>query len=344
MLRTGHVLFLLLPLALRSPKKSTMSRAKIRLFIIGLAMAAGPSLSSNNAVAQTPPATQPPVTTGAATGQQQGGELERITVTGYLIPRIGEGPQPVLTLDRDFIQKQGTQSVSDVIQRLTGTPSSFTQNFATGNNGTPGAHAPRLRGLPIEATLTLVDGLRWPTHAIPYNQTNAAIDINSIPLAAIDRIEVLKDGGSATYGSDAVAGVINLVIKDNYEGADLTSYFGISQRGDAEVFHDSFVAGLSKPLGSGKFSVVVGFDYFQQGAIDARDRSFTTANWGKLSSKYRNLSTGSPDSYLSSFESPTRGLIWVPTGTTGGAPALLGTRPPNSTTFTPDFWVLQPRE
>jgi iron complex outermembrane receptor protein len=320
-----------------------MSRVKIRSFIWGLAMGASLYLISNTAVAQTPPVTQP-VTTGAATGQPQGGELERITVTGYLIPRVGEGPQPVLTLDRDYVSKQGSQSVEDVIGKLSGTSASFQQLFAAGNNGTPGATAPQLRGLPINATLTLVDGLRFPTHGIPYNQTNAAVDINSIPLAAIDRIEILKDGGSATYGSDAVAGVINLVIKDNYEGADLTSYFGISQRGDAEVFHDSFVAGLSKPLGSGKFSVVVGFDYFQQGAIDARDRSFTTANWGKLSSKYRNLSTGSPDSYLSSFESPTRGLIWVPTGTTGGAPALLGTRPPNSTTFTPDFWVLQPRE
>jgi iron complex outermembrane receptor protein len=326
------------------PKNQTMSRAKIRLFIVGLAMAAGPSLSSNNAVAQTPPATQPPVTTGAATGQQQGGELERITVTGYLIPRIGEGPQPVLTLDRDFIQKQGTQSVSDVIQRLTGTPSSFTQNFATGNNGTPGANAPRLRGLPIEATLTLVDGLRWPTHAIPYNQTNAAIDINSIPLAAIDRIEVLKDGGSATYGSDAVAGVINLVIKDSYEGTDITSYFGISQRGDSETFHDSFVTGLTKPLGSGKLSVVAAFDYFQQGAIRAEDRAFTTTNYKKLSSKYRSAPPGSPVSYLGDYNDAAGNDYFTPPGTTGGRPTLLlNQMPPGYFLFTPDYWLLQPR-
>ena len=136
-----------------------MSSVKIRLFVFGLATFVGLNLLSNQLGAQTQAVTQAPVTTGAAVAApQQGGELERITVTGYLIPRIGEGPQPVLTLDRDFMQKQGTQAVADVIQRLPGTPLTFNQGFATGNNGTPGVNAPRLRGLGPEATLVLVDG------------------------------------------------------------------------------------------------------------------------------------------------------------------------------------------
>jgi hypothetical protein len=123
-----------------------MSRAKIRLFIIGLATSVGLNLS-NQLGAQTQPVTPAPVSTGAVAAPPQGGELERITVTGYIIPRIGEGPQPVLTLDKDFMQKQATQEVAEVIKRLPGTPITFNQGFATGNNGTPGVNAPRLRGL-----------------------------------------------------------------------------------------------------------------------------------------------------------------------------------------------------
>jgi iron complex outermembrane recepter protein len=272
-------------------------------------------------------------------------------------------------LDKDFMQKQATQEVAEVIKRLPGTPTTFNQGFATGNNGTPGVNAPRLRGLGPEATLVLVDGLRFPTHPIPINQTNAAVDINSIPLAAIDTIEVLKDGGSATYGSDAVAGVINLRLKDSYEGFDITSYFGISQRGDSETWHESFVTGLSKPLGSGKFNVVAAFDYFQQGAIRAQDRSFTTTDYFKLSSKYSGNASaynrarlgasfpGSPGSNLGDFVGTTTGNDYIvppgttvartaPPGTPGGLlvnPSFLQAGTFGFYNYHPDFWLLQPR-
>jgi iron complex outermembrane receptor protein len=335
---------------------------------LGLAVAASLDLTCNFAVAQAP-ATEPPVSSGAVSSSHQGEELGRIVVTGYIIPRIGEGPQPVLTLDRDFMQKQGTQAVADVINRLPGNPISFNQGFATGNNGTPGVNAPQLRGLGPEATLVLVDGLRFPTHPIPINQTNAAVDINSIPLAAIDTIEVLKDGGSATYGTDAIAGVINLRLKDSYEGFDLTSYFGISQRGDGEVWHETFVTGLSKPLGSGKFSVVAAFDYYQQGAIRAQDRSLTKTDYFKFSSKYsgnasdyNNFRLGasfpaSPGSNLGNFVGQTSGNdLVVPPGTTtaptaapgtpGGLlvnPGFLHSGTYGFYNYNPDFWLLQPR-
>jgi iron complex outermembrane receptor protein len=347
-----------------------MSSVKIRLFVLGLATFVSLNLLSNQLGAQTQAVTQAPVTTGAAvTAPQQGGELERITVTGYIIPRIGEGPQPVLTIDRDFMQKQSTQQVADVINRLPGTPLSFNQGFATGNNGTPGVNAPRLRGLGPEATLVLVDGLRFPTHPIPINQTNSAVDINSIPLAAIDTIEVLKDGGSATYGTDAVAGVINLRLKDSYEGFDLTSYFGISQRGDGEVWHQTFTTGLSKPLGSGKFSVVAAFDYYQQGAIRAQDRSLTKTDYFKFSSKYSGNASdynrarlgasfpGTPGSNLGDFVGVNTGNDYVvPPGTTqaptaapgtpGGLlvnPSFLQAGTYGFYNYNPDFWLLQPR-
>src|SRR5258708_40267559 len=90
-----------------------------------------------------------------------------------------------------------------------------------------------------------------PTFRYPQFTTAGVIsfvDINSIPLAAIDRIEILQDGGSAVYGSDAIAGVVNIITKDEYNGADILQYWGISEHGDAETYHGSLVGGVRHKL------------------------------------------------------------------------------------------------
>jgi iron complex outermembrane recepter protein len=140
------------------------------------------------------------------------------------------------------------------------------------------------------------------------------VDINSIPIAAVDRIEILNDGGSATYGTDAVAGVVNFILKDLYQGADIQNYYGISQRGDFEVYHGQLVAGFEQKLGqhgggSGgepagdgkeakapvpevapaftpKIDVVVAFDFYTQSPIIAADRRFAAENFSRLSPRY----------------------------------------------------------
>ena len=230
-----------------------------------------------------------PVTTVPA-GQNtaSGTQLEKITVTGYIMPRIGDGPQPVETLTRDFIQKQGDQNLNDVLNRYPGGLSIQNTLSSPGNSNSPGSSFYGLRGL-FGATLVLIDGYRFPNYPIPTNSVQTFVDINSIPLAATDRIEILKDGGSATYGSDAVAGVVNVVTKDDYNGADITNYFGISQRGDYEVYHGSFTAGLSdKPLFGGKFNLVTAFDYYSQSPIESLDRWYAYGDRSKLSSNYLN--------------------------------------------------------
>ena len=215
-----------------------------------------------------------------------GTPLEKITVTGYIMPRIGDGPQPVETLTRDFIQKQGDQNLNDVLNRYPGGLSIQNTLVSPGNSTSPGSSFYGLRGL-FGATLVLIDGYRFPNYPIPTNSVQTFVDINSIPLAATDRIEILKDGGSATYGSDAVAGVVNVVTKDDYNGADITNYFGISQRGDYEVYHGSFTAGLSdKPLFGGKFSLVTAFDYYSQSPIESLDRWYAFGDRSKLSPNY----------------------------------------------------------
>src|SRR5215469_342064 len=175
-----------------------------------------------------------PISPTAAQGTEQtsGGQLEQVTVTGYLIPRVGEGPQPVATLNQDFIQKQAYQTVNDVLNNYPGGISQQNAITFAGNSNSPASSAFGLKGLPANFTLVLIDGYRFPNYPIPINSTETFVDINSIPLAAIDRIEILKDGGSATYGEDAVAGVVNLVLKEDYNCADIINYIGESQRGD----------------------------------------------------------------------------------------------------------------
>jgi iron complex outermembrane receptor protein len=228
-----------------------------------------------------------PVTTAPANQVTAGGELEKVTVTGYVIPRVGGGPQPVFTMDQDFIKKQADQTINDVLNRYPGGLSQQNQLTFVGQSNSPASSAYGLRGLPAGDTLVLVDGYRFPDYPIPLNNVFNFVDINSIPLAAVDRIEILKDGGSATYGSDAVAGVVNVITKDTYNGADIVNYFGISQRGDFEVYHGSLTAGVAdKPLFGGKFSVVAAFDYYSQSPIESLDRWYAYGDRSKLSPKY----------------------------------------------------------
>jgi iron complex outermembrane receptor protein len=238
----------------------------------------------------TTPGTEVPVapaTTAPAAEAPAGGELEKVTVTGYLIPRVGGGPQPVFTLDQDFLTKQGDQTINDVLNRYPGGLSQQNALTFAGNSNSPASSAYGLRSLPANDTLVLIDGYRYPNYPLPINSVQTFVDINSIPLAAVDRIEILKDGGSATYGSDAVAGVVNVITKDSYNGADITNYFGISQRGDFEVYHGSLTAGVAdKPIFGGKFSILTSFDYYSQSPIESLDRWYAYGDRSKLSPNY----------------------------------------------------------
>ena len=113
------------------------------------------------------------------------------------MPKIGLGPAPVVTLDQNFIGQQGDQTLSDVIQRLPQNVAGFTPLVNAGANFSPGSSAANLRGLGINSTLVLIDGLRQVPFPFPQTETQSFVDLNSIPLAAVDRIDILKDGASA---------------------------------------------------------------------------------------------------------------------------------------------------
>jgi len=268
-------------------KRFTPALAPIATAGILLALALG-----GNVQAQTPAASPTPQAPEAGTGVQNEGQLQTVTVTGYIIPRVGEGTQPVTTIDSTFIEQQGDQSVSDVIQKLPQNVGAFTPIVNAGASFSPAGSAANLYGVGFNSTLTLIDGFRQTLAPFPQNGFQPFIDLNTIPIAAIDRIEVLKTGASSIYGSDAIAGVINILFKDEYNGVDIKYHWGISQRGDYEEDHVSLVAGISQKLWSddSKLSILATFDYDDTSPILAVDRAFSSnVDHALLSPQYSDL-------------------------------------------------------
>jgi len=202
-------------------------------------------------------------------------KLEKYVVTGSNIPRTevaGEARTfPVQTIDRTAIETSGIFNTTELLQKMTlsnGGSVPFSNN-ATGF--TPGGTSTSLRGLGPEATLVLINGRRVAPYPVGNGGTTAFVDLNTIPLAAIERVEVLKDGASATYGADAVAGVVNIILRRNYEGATATVSYGNTTNKDSSDFNANLVYGVT----SDKGSLTFGANYSSRQPIFNRDRSYS---------------------------------------------------------------------
>ncbi len=158
-----------------------------------------------------------------------------IVVTGSLFRRTDtETPSPVTVLTSDDIAKRGITTVQGAIQSLSANNGPALTNSFTANGAfAGGASSVSLRGLTTSSTLVLFDGLRAAYYPLADDGTRNFVDLNTIPDAIVDRVEVLKDGASSTYGADAVAGVVNIITKKEIKGLHATAEAGVSQRGDA---------------------------------------------------------------------------------------------------------------
>ena len=225
-------------------------------------------------------------------GDTQSGELEHIIVTGYVVPRVGDGPAPVTSLDSTYAHRRGATTVQNILQSLPQSVGSFTPALNAGFNYVLGASSVNLHGLGEDNTLVLIDGQRQVPFPFAQNGTSNFVDINSVPLAAVDRIEILRDGASATYGADAIAGVVNIILKDEYNGADLYTHYGITQRGDGAEYRASLTGGIASKLwnNESRFSIISALDYYELDPIRASDRGFSS-NVDHSSRGYNNLST-----------------------------------------------------
>ena len=170
--------------------------------------------------------------------------VERIEVTGSRIKQTElEGRSPVQILDRDAIDRSGLSSIGDIIQNITASGSALNTKFnSSGNFGFPpdgggvgaGATTVDLRHLGAKRVLVLVDGIRWVNESSA-SGVGGVVDLNTIPLAIVERIEVLEDGASSIYGSDAIAGVVNIITRRSATGATLSSSFGQYSKGDGDT-------------------------------------------------------------------------------------------------------------
>src|SRR5271168_1887196 len=189
-------------------------------------LVAGGCLALLSAFAAADP--QGPPSSSAASGTA----LETITVTGSYIRRTNtESPSPITTIDADQIEKSGLNSIADVIRTVAADNSgTLSQAFSGAMAG--GADGVSLRGLSVDATLVLVDGHRMANYPLSDDGQRSFVDIDTLPMAIVDRVEVLKDGASATYGSDAIAGVVNVILKKQFTGVDVSATAGSTDRGD----------------------------------------------------------------------------------------------------------------
>lgn len=239
---------------------STRKRAGDVFLRTAIAAVVASSFSSGAALAQdTAPA--------AAGDKKEATKLDTIEVTGSRLTRAAvEGALPVSVIDRASIEASGFSSVGDLLRN---TVFNSTGAFrASSGSSAQSLVAVDLRGIGSERTLVLIDGRRAPK--APFAPT--AQDLNAVPLAAVERIEVLKDGASAIYGADAIGGVINIITRKDFEGVEITHQLQGSDRKGGDVEQGSVTVGVN----GGKGNVVFGASYYKRDIIFARNSLFTT--------------------------------------------------------------------
>lgn len=245
-----------------------MSRAPIPAAILAALFIVAPTLP---AAAQTAP---------ASTSAPSPKTLQTVEVTGSRIKKADVADQtPVITISSKDIQATGLASIGDVIQQLSVSGSALNTKFnSAGNFGFApdgsgvgsGATTISLRNLNPKRTLILVDGLRW-VNGSSASGVSGAVDLNTIPASIVERIEILTDGASALYGSDAIAGVINIITKKSQDGAAVHAYYGDYSLSGGKTYNGDLSFG-----GSGdRYSFFIDASHYKQNAISASvwDRS-----------------------------------------------------------------------
>lgn len=199
-------------------------------------------------------------------------KVERVEVTGSNIRRVqAETSSPVQVISRDEIEKAGKSTVAEYLQTLSidnqgSVPTAFSAGFSGG-----GAAGLSLRGMGAASTLILINGRRIANYAFADDGTKAFGDINVIPAAAVERIEILKDGASAVYGSDAVAGVVNVILRNNYQGTTMKADVGVSRYRDAGERRASITHGVGN-LATDKFNILFNIEYSAKDAVYSSSR------------------------------------------------------------------------
>ncbi|MDQ1816127.1 TonB-dependent receptor [Massilia sp. CCM 9210] len=234
--------------------ETVLSRSLRLVFSGGIAVGLG--LAALPAVAQT---------------ASQDNSMQRVEITGSSIKRVAaETALPVTILRREDIERTGATSAQDLVNLI---PGNFGGNVASNNVGASGVPSTaNLRALGARYTLVLLNGRRVANYAVG----NYPVDLNSIPLSAIERIEVLRDGASAVYGADAVAGVINFILKKDYKGMEVSAYKTHVDQGGGNTTSFNLTGGFGD-IATDRFNVLFSANHEENDKLRASDRSFSTS-------------------------------------------------------------------
>ena len=234
--------------------ETTLARSLRLMFSSGVVLGLG--IAGQTSFAQTTPEAQ----------------IQRVEITGSNIRRTqSETASAVQTLNRADIEKAGKSTVAELLQTLAvdnqgSVPTTFGNGFASGASGIS------LRGLGAASTLVLLNGRRIAPYGLADDGQKSFADLNVIPVEAVERVEILKDGASAIYGSDAIAGVVNIILRKDYQGSAAKVTYGQSKYGDGQDTRLSFTHGFGDIESQG-FNVLLNFEYGRKNQINnsARD-------------------------------------------------------------------------
>src|SRR5580698_1686753 len=205
-------------------------------------------------------------------------QLEEVTVTGSRIRRKDlTSASPLITIDSDQLDQRAGLSLESYLNQLPNynpaqTPTTENADVQPSAVNTVGISTISLRGFGPNRSLVLIDGHRTtPVNAL------MVTDINSIPAAMIDRVEIITGGASAVYGADAIGGVTNFILKKNYEGASIDVQDGISQAGDGNELRVSALMGSK--IADGKGNIIMGMEYYNRDESYQKNHSFFSNSW-----------------------------------------------------------------
>jgi len=257
----------------------------------------------------------------AAVAQEDAKPIARVEVTGSSIKRADvEGSLPVQVVSAADIKRTGATNTAELLTTLSSNSMAGATNQAEGAGlSTYGLSTASLRGLGASKTLVLVNGRRLGNYATD----GTAVDVNAIPLASIDHVEVLKDGASGVYGSDAIGGVINFITRQNYQGVELNGYTSASRYGGGQTHKASILAGWGD-FDEDRYNITVSADFSKDNAIFGSQRDYANTAWNN--NGLRDASA-TPSGVYSTFDPVTTanagGVVprqLVSTGTSIGSP------------------------
>jgi iron complex outermembrane receptor protein len=279
----------------------------VGLLVLGAAPAlaqTAPADSTTPATAVQTPAT--PTADPAPSAQAQGEQAQDIVVTGSLFRRANtETPSPVTVLSAQTLARAGITNVSDAIRSISADSSGSIPTAFSGGFGA-GSSAVSLRGLTVNSTLTVIDGLRTAQYPLADDGQRSFVDLNTIPDAIVDRVEVLKDGASSTYGADAIGGVVNVIMKKEFTGVAGLVEGGVTQRGDGGEQRAQLTLGTGSLKDKG-FNVYISGEYEHDDVIYNRNRGFpfNTADLTRIGGDNNNPGSAVPGTTSVAIVAPT---------------------------------------